>query len=120
MNKYIKNKELLLEIKISKNNNNKNPTVVLTNYFMLLIEKLANGKFKNSFKNNQDKEDAMQDAFIVIWNRWRSFDEDKYDNAFAYFTEIIKRSFVFSYKQRSSDNFINIEDLSEFNYSMDY
>jgi len=119
MNKYIKNKDLLVEIKNSKNNNNMQPTELLNNYFILLIEKLANGKFKNSFKNNEDKEDAMQDAFITVWNRWRSFDETQYENAFAYFTEIIKRSFVFSYKQRSNDNFINIEDLSEFNYSID-
>lgn len=119
MKKYIKNRNLLEEIKKSKFENNMEPTILLNQYFILLIEKIANSKFRNSFKCSQDKEDAMQDAFIVVWNRWKSFDEKQYTNAFAYFTEVIKRSFVFSYKLRSNDNFVHIDDLSEFNYSKD-
>ena len=44
-----------------------------------------------SYKNTDDMHDCLYTGIKTILSNWFQFDEEKYDNAFAYFTEVFKR-----------------------------
>lgn len=84
--KNISNKELYYEIIVSKAQG------FLTKRAMdMLIELGARAIKKNQYFCEEDEFDCLQTAYYVIFNNWYNFDEDKGNNAFAYYTEIFKR-----------------------------
>lgn len=101
---YCKNKDLLAEVIKSKQEGR---TKQLDSYFILMTKHIAT---KFQFNCEDDRKDSIQDALIALITRWHNFDETRYTNAFAYYTEIIKRSYVMSYKKRNL-NHISINDL---------
>ena len=55
---------------------------------LLLTDKISK---KLSYKEEDDREDCIAYARLDILKYWNRFDPNKSNNAFAYYTEIIKR-----------------------------
>jgi len=101
---YCKNKDLLAEVIKSKKEGR---TKQLESYFILMTKHIAT---KFQFNCDDDRKDSIQDALIALLLRWQGFDETKYTNAFAYYTEIIKRSYVMSYNKRNK-HLVSLDEL---------
>jgi hypothetical protein len=43
------------------------------------------------YRDADDKKDCLQEAMLSVFRLWYNFDEMKGDNAFSYYSEIIKR-----------------------------
>lgn len=84
--KYMTNKELYIEITISRALGKLTPRAA--HLLMLLGRNVVK---KMYYRNPDDREDCLQEAMLNVFKFWYNFDERKGDNAFAYFTEIIKR-----------------------------
>ena len=83
---YLSNKDLFCEIMVSKAKGRL--TTTAANMLMLLGKKLQN---KMSYRDQDDKKDCLQEAMLSVFGLWYNFDEMKGDNAFAYYSEVIKR-----------------------------
>lgn len=86
---YLNNKDLLDEIRKSKEQDELTPLAL--EFLMLLADKTSN---KLTYTDPKDKEDCIAYAYMDLYRYWRNFDPDKSTNAFAYFTEIAKRGFA--------------------------
>ena len=86
---YLNNKDLLEEIKKSKEKGELTPKAL--EFLMLLAEKCS---LKLSYNNYLDKEDCIAFAKMDLFKYWNSFNPDKSDNPFAYYTEVAKRGFA--------------------------
>lgn len=86
---YLNNHDLLIEIKKSKSNNRM--TNELVNMLITLCDRYAK---KGSFANYSYLEDMKSCAMLNLCKIWQAFDEERYDNPFAYYTQSIKNSFV--------------------------
>ena len=83
---YIQNKDLYVEIIISKAQGK------LTRKSKLMLETLAKRTIKKMrYYSNDDRMDCYQSGLLDMFSNWYNFNEEKSDNAFAYFTEIFKR-----------------------------
>ena len=73
------------------------------------IVKGVSRKFR--YDNEEDRWDCEAYAYEVIIKNWREFDEDKYNNVLAYFTEIVKRAFALQWKrlQKTRLNTISLD-----------
>ena len=89
---YLKNKDLLEEILISKETGNL--TLKAQEMFQLLANRTIR---KMRYYNPSDKEDCMQTGLLDMFANWKNFDVEKSKNAFAYFTEIFKRGIARGY-----------------------
>ena len=86
MANYVDKRELLTEIKISKEQNELTSRAV-----EMLLRMVKEGSRVFRYKNLMDKEDCMGRAFEDCWRYWRSFNPDHPKaNVFSYFTQIIK------------------------------
>jgi hypothetical protein len=65
-------------------------------YFILLANRAI---LKLTFSNPLDKEDCIQSALLDLLRYWRNFNEEKSNNAFAYFTQIAKNGYAKEYKK---------------------
>lgn len=83
---YLSNKELYCEIIYSKAKGRLTPKAA---QMLMLLGKKAQTKMY--YRNSDDKYDCLQSAMLSIFQFWHNFDELKGDNAFAYYTEVIKR-----------------------------
>jgi hypothetical protein len=85
-NQYLNNKELYIEIIVSKAQGR------LTRNAERMLELLAKKTIKKMrYWSNDDKLDCYQTGLLDMFENWYNFNEDKSTNAFAYFTEIFKR-----------------------------
>lgn len=83
---YLSNKELYIEIIISKAQGK------LTKPAGKMFELLAKRAItRMRYFNPDDKLDCYQSGLLDMCQNWMSFDEEKSNNAFAYFTEVFKR-----------------------------
>lgn len=83
---YLRNKEFLAEILLSKEKNR-----LTTNAQDMLIL-LANKTIKKMrYYNPSDREDCLQTGLLLLFSNWHNFDPNRSSNAFAYFTEVFKR-----------------------------
>lgn len=83
---YINKKELLKEIVKSKENDEL--TKEAFEMLFLMVKRISTTLY---YKNEDDREDCMQDACHDIVKYWRNFDPDyPNSNAFSYYTQIIK------------------------------
>jgi len=89
---YLKNKDLLQEILISKEHDKL--TFKAQEMFQLLALRTIR---KMHYYNPTDKDDCMQTGLLDMFANWRNFDSTKSTNAFAYFTEIFKRGIARGY-----------------------
>lgn len=86
---HVKNKDLREEIIKSKLQDELTPTAV--NMFILMADKFSN---KLTYVYSEDKQDCVSFAVMDCIQYWRGYDPDKSQNAFAYYTQIIKNGFA--------------------------
>lgn len=86
---YLKNKDLYAEIIKSKEQDFLTEKAI--NMFILLSEKVS---MKMKYKDPEDRLDCIAYAQLDLLKYWRSFNPEKSTNAFAYYTEVIKRGFA--------------------------
>lgn len=67
------------------------PSGELWKCWKLLIENIST-KFSSTEKDLL--EDSKQNCFLILENSFMNFNSYKYDNAFPYFSEVIKRGFI--------------------------
>jgi len=86
---HINNKELYYEIVVSKARGK------LTRRSVKMLEILgteAIKKMNKRFFTEDDKMDCFQMGLLKMYQNWYNFNQEKSENAFAYFTEIFKRA----------------------------
>jgi len=84
--KYITNKDLYIQLLISKEMGKLTPEA--ERMFVLLGKKIINTFY---YKDGDDKFDCLQNGYEDLFKNWYNFDELKGTNAFAYLTEVFKR-----------------------------
>ena len=85
---YLNNKDMLAELKKSKKDGEM--TNELTNMIMLLCRRYAEHPWYINYTYNDDMRSF---ALLTVVKFWDRFNEEKSNNPFAYFTQIIKRAF---------------------------
>ena len=65
-------------------------------YFITLANRAI---LKLKFSNPLDKEDCIQSALLDLLRYCQNFNEEKSNNAFAYFTQIAKNGYAKEYKK---------------------
>ena len=65
-------------------------------YFILLANRAI---LKLDLPNEIDKDDFIQSALLDLLRYWSNFNEEKSNNAFAYFTQIAKNGYAKQFKQ---------------------
>lgn len=83
---YLSNKDLYAEMIVSKAKGK-----LTRDAEKMLIVLAKNAIRKMRYKDDDDRLDCLQSAYLDLFQNWYNFDELKGDNCFAYFTEIIKR-----------------------------
>lgn len=86
---YVQNKELLNEIILSKQRNELTHNAVIM--LQVMAEKLAK---KKHYKCPEDEEDCIQTAMLDVAMYWRSFDPERFNNPFAYYTSMLCNGLV--------------------------
>lgn len=89
MANYVKNADLRKAIIESKEKDEL--TIEAIEMLTLMANRYAN---KLSYALEDDKHDCISFAIFDCYLYWRSYDHEKYNNAFAYFTQIIKNGFA--------------------------
>ena len=85
MANYINSKELYTEILISKTNG------ALTPNALMMLDKMVKEISKIfKYKMEEDREDCQAFAMEDVIKYWNRFDPEKSNNAFSYFTSIIR------------------------------
>lgn len=86
---YVNSTSLTYEIIISKGKGKltKSAETMLINISKNLIKKF-------DYYNIDDSYDCQLSGLLSMFENWKRFDEDKYSDAFPYFTEICKRGIV--------------------------
>ena len=86
---YLSNKELMAAVLASKESKRMNDT--LAKMLQLLCYRYSKtGKFVNYSYN----EDMQSYAMMMLVRTWNSFNPEKSNNAFAFFTQMIKNGFA--------------------------
>lgn len=101
---YLNNKDMLAELKRSKEQGKMSNE--LTNMIMMLCRRYGKHPW---FINYSYNDDMQSFALLTIVKFWDRFDPEKSKNAFAYFTQIIKRAF-YQFKIQEKKH-RNIRDL---------
>jgi|TARA_R110002167_G_scaffold90201_2_gene243239 hypothetical protein len=107
---YISNKELYVEVIVSKA---RGKLTRDAEKMLLLLATRTIKKMRYSY--NDDKLDCYQSGLLDMFDNWYNFSEEKSTNAFAYFTEIFKRGLAKGYNQiykKKGDNDHEIKLIS--------
>lgn len=83
----------------------------LTNLFIKMLDNLIR---KFTYVNSELREDCYQHALMNIIYKYKLYNEEKYDNAFAYVTEILKRDLAAAYNLYNSNNFISLSKFENY------
>jgi len=86
---HVKNADLRNQIIKSKENNEL--TKEALDMFILMAKKFST---KLNYIYTEDREDCISFAVMDCFQYWRGYDPEKSQNAFAYFTQIIKNGFA--------------------------
>jgi DNA-directed RNA polymerase specialized sigma subunit len=108
---YLSNKELLAEVracKVTGKMSNK-----LVRMLQLLCFRFAK---KGSFVNYSYNEDMQAYAMMMLVRTWMGFNPEKSTNAFAFFTQCIKNSFIQYLKHEERQR--NVRDLLMINQGL--
>ena len=86
-NLYLHNKDLYIEIIVSKARGK------LTRAAEKMLILLAGNVVRKMFYlNEDDRLDCLQSAYLDLFKNWHNFNELKGNDAFSYYTEIVKRN----------------------------
>ena len=86
---YVKNGDLRNEIIKSKVADKLTPEAL--EMFQLMAKKFST---KLTYVYSEDREDCISFAVMDCYQYWRGYNPEKSQNAFAYFTQIIKNGFA--------------------------
>jgi DNA-directed RNA polymerase specialized sigma subunit len=119
--KYLNNKDLLKQVLLSKEQGQ------MTNELakMLTLLTARYGK-KGNFANYTYNEDMQAYAMMMLVRTWNSFNPEKSNNPFAFFTQCIKNSFIQYLNQEKRQRVVRDELLvnegltPSFNYQMEH
>ena len=112
--KYLSNKDLYIEIIVSKAQGKL--THRAAQMLMLLGKKLQS---KMYYKDLDDKHDCLQEAMYTVFKFWYNFDELKGSNAFAYYSEVIKRGLAQGWNKQHKTKGADVEIISLTGYTND-
>jgi hypothetical protein len=107
---YINNKELMYEILVSKAQGK------LTNKAVIMFMKIVSGVNKKfRYADECDRQDVIAYSYEVLIKNWFNFEEEIYNNPFAYYTEVVKRAHAFQFKQlmKTRLNTISLDHTDE-------
>jgi len=106
---YLNNKDMLAQWKLSSDQDAITDT--FANMLMLLTKRYSSKVRFNVCDTFRDDMESF--ALLTVSKVWRSFNPDKSDNPFAYFTQVIKRAFYqyqnLERRQRDISNELLIE-----------
>ena len=114
---YLNNKDILAQVRMSKAKG------TMSNELALMLQTLTRRYAKKgNFANYSYNEDMQAYAMLMLCKTWSSFDENKSDNPFAFFTQCIKNSFIQYLNQERKVRDIKNKTLIEngFNPSFSY
>jgi len=107
---YLKNKDFLQELMISKERGE------LTANAVVMIMKISNkASEKLKYKREDDRKDCIATGIQKCLMYWKNFNPEKSTNAFAYFTQIIKNGFTESFNKLHPISEANTVSLSDEN-----
>jgi DNA-directed RNA polymerase specialized sigma24 family protein len=120
--KYINNADLMIQLRLSRQNDRM--TDELAKMLMMLCERYS--KHPDYANIYSYKEDMQAFANLTVVKVWKSFNPDRGNNPFAYFTQVIRHAF-YQYlnhekKQREvkDELLIDIGELPSFTYMENY
>jgi hypothetical protein len=114
-NFYIDKKEIYKQIVISK------AYGFLTRDAEEMLKKIADRAIRKMvYSNPDDRKDCIQTGLLNLFDNWSKFNEEKYTDAFSYYTEIFKRGIAAGYnelhkKKGDPDNLIRLMSLDRAN-----
>lgn len=91
---YVKNSELLTEIKISKDQGKLTDRAVK---MLVLIATESNKRL--SYKDEMDREDCISTAILDLLLYWDRFKPELSTNAFAFYSQVAKHGFAKAWKK---------------------
>jgi RNA polymerase sigma factor (sigma-70 family) len=103
---YLNNRELLAAVHQSKTKGQMSDT--LAKMLQLLCSKYAK---KGNFVNYSYNDDMQSYAMLMLVRTWNSFNPEKSNNPFAFFTQCIKNSFIQYLNQEKRQRVIRDEML---------
>ena len=107
---YLKNKDFLQELMISKERGE------LTANAVVMIMKISNkASEKLKYKREDDRKDCIATGIQKCLMYWKNFNPEKSTNAFAYFTQIVKNGFTESFNKLHPISEANTVSLSDEN-----
>lgn len=108
MAQYLKNKDLLAEIIKCKETGVLSET--LAGAFLKLAQRYGT---KPNFASYTFREDMVADAALNLCQNWHKFDETRFTNAFAYYTQAVHNSFIQYLNKEKRHRMIRDELLTE-------
>ena len=113
---YLNSRDLYIEIIVSKAQGHL--TKEAEKMLILLAKNVIR---KMSYRDPDDRLDCLQSAYLDLFSNWHSFNEMKTTNAFAFYTEVIKRGLAKGWnqqKRKKGDKNNEIELISLTGYSI--
>jgi glucan phosphorylase len=108
---YVNNKMLLKEVIKSKKMGELTPEAF--NMLLSIIDNLTNNKM--IYLEKADKEDCYSEAVYQVLKNWKKFDPKKSDNAFSFFTQVIKNGLAIGWNSIHKLNKKQIIRIDELN-----
>jgi DNA-directed RNA polymerase specialized sigma24 family protein len=71
------------------------------------------------YRDADDKKDCLQEAMLSVFRLWYNFDEMKGENAFAYYSEIIKRGLAQGWNKTHKTKGADVDIISLTAYDND-
>lgn len=99
----INKEEFYQEMKLSKANDELTPRTI---EFLIMMAEHGIRNSNLNYPEKMDEEDCIQSALYDMIKYWRNFEEDKYDNPFAFFSSFIFNGYAKEYKNIYKHRFV--------------
>jgi len=96
MARYLDDHKLYYEIVLSKG---KGQLTKKAERMLILIGENTIRKKEKNYNSLDDRNDCLQQGFLMMFQNWESFNEERFDSALPYFTEIFKRAMAGGLKE---------------------
>lgn len=85
---YVNDTELLYEIILSKG---KGVLTKRAEYYFMLISQRTMEKINYKYRDEDERLDCLQTGQLRLFENWKNFDENRFNKALPYITELFKR-----------------------------
>lgn len=86
-------------------------TKELADIFIIMVNKMLK---KFTYITEELKQDVAQHALLTCCRTYKNFNEERYDNAFPYISEIIKRGLAQGYNLYNSSKYISLSKFEHY------